>query len=256
MATAETFIEELKGLLTRNMEANTQLAARVSTLVQQASREGLPSNANDLFARWLDFNLASATLMTAHSSEVMRGLVDAAERSLLGRTPPSAAATPVVEPGGGAAPAKGGGAIDLHVQGGPGETVRAPFLIANEYDRPLEVSFEASALRGDGGAEIPVDQIAFEPAALTLTRGQRVVQAAITIPAEAKAGTTYRGDVRVKGYQARTIALAVSVNAPAATAATPDATGTRGGARASKRGGTSKRVSTAKHKRAGGGSSA
>lgn len=256
MATAETFIEELKGLVTRNMEANTQLAARVSTLLQQASREGLPSNANDLFARWLDFNLASATLMTAHSSEVLRGLVDAAERSLLGRTPPSAASTPVVEPGAGTAPPDGGGAIDLHVQGAAGETVRAPFLIANEYDRLLEVSFEASALRGDSGAEIPGDQIAFEPSALTLARGQRVVQAAIAIPPDAKAGSTYRGEVRVKGYQARTIALAVSVHAAAATGNDAAATLKGDAARSATRGRARKSARKSKPKRAGGASSA
>jgi len=248
MATAESFIEELKGLLTRNMEANTQLASRVSTLIQQASREGVPTNANDLFARWLDFNLASATLMTAHSSEVMRGLVDAAEKSLLGRNVPSAA---TVASGDGAATAPtgdGGGAIDLHVQGAPGETVRAPFLIANEYDRPLEVAFEATALRSEGGTEIGVDQVSFEPPSLSLGRGQRVVQAAIAIPPGAKAGTTYRGDVRVKGYQARTIAIAVSVNAPA-TAATGDGAGKK---RAASRGSAPKAPAKAKRKRSGG----
>ncbi|MCC6929080.1 MAG: hypothetical protein IT359_08840 [Gemmatimonadaceae bacterium] len=254
MATAETFIEELKGLLTRNMEANTQLASRVSTLVQQASREGLPTNANDLFARWLDFNLASATLMTSHSSEVMRGLVDAAERSLLGRTLSSAA--PSAGDDGGTVPASSAGAIDLHVQGAPGETVRAPFLIANEYDRPLEVSFEASPLRSEGGAEIPVDRVSFEPPSLSLGRGQRVVQAAIAIPAGATSGTTYRGDVRVKGYQARTIAIAVSVNAPVGEAGNGDA-GKGSSARvASRAAGRKGDPTKGKRKRPGGASSA
>ncbi|MFN8668793.1 MAG: hypothetical protein U0164_16555 [Gemmatimonadaceae bacterium] len=255
MATAESFIEELKGLLTRNMESNTQLASRVSTLLQQASREGLPTNANELFARWLDFNLASATLMTSHSSEVMRGLVDAAERSLLGRAVPSAAPSPG-SGGGTATAAAGGGAIDLHVQGAPGETVRAPFLIANEYDRPLDVSFEASALRSDGGGEIPVDQVSFEPASLSLGRGQRVVQAAIAIPPGAKPGTTYRGDVRVKGYQARTIAIAVSVLPPVVAEKVDDAKKGSEARVASPAGGGKRAPAQAKRKRAGGASSA
>lgn len=204
MATAETFIEELKTLVTRNMEANTQLAARVSALVQQASKGGLPSNANELFSRWLDFNLTSATLLSSHSLEVMQGMVSAAERSLVGGvadTPP-----PIVE-----SPPRHDAPIDLHTRGVPGETVRAPFLIANEYDRPLEVSFEASALGSASGDVIPAEQVAFEPAALTLHRGQQVVQAAITISPKAHPGETYRGEIRIKGYQARTIILAVTV---------------------------------------------
>ena len=119
------------------------------------------------------------------------------------------------------------------MQGGPGETVRAPFLVANEYDRPLDITFEASALRGEGDAEIPVERIAFEPPSLTLARGQRVVQAAITIPGSATPGTTYCGEVRVKGYQARTIALAVSVGEPAVPPA--DDRKRRGGTRADAR---------------------
>ncbi len=208
MANAETFIDEIKGLLTRNMEANTQLASRVSGLLQQSAREGLPATPNELFARWLDFNLASATVISTHSTEVMRGLVDAAERSLLGRALPSHEQG---VPNAGTTPPTAATPIDLHVEGTPGETVRAPFLIANEYDRPLEVSFEASPLRDEAGREIAVGQVTFEPGALTLARGQRVVQAAIAIPDKAAVGATYRGEVRIKGYQARTIALALSV---------------------------------------------
>lgn len=210
MANAETFIEEIRGLLTRNMEANTQLASRVSALLQQSAREGLPSTPNELFARWLDFNLASATVISTHSTEVMRGLVDAAERSLLGREPTDGLHG-TAAPRGGVSGAADATPIDLHVQGAPGETVRAPFLIANEYDRPLDVSFEATALRDDAHGEIPAANVMFEPQTLTLARGQRVVQAAIAIPAKASAGGTYRGEVRIKGYQARTIALALSV---------------------------------------------
>lgn len=202
MATAESFIEELKTLVTRNMEANAQIASRVSTLVQQASRGGLPTDANDLFSRWLDFNLASASLLSAHSMQVMEGVVTAAERSLLGRMPPPKNGVPEPE----SAPP-----VDLHVEGRAGETVRAPFLIANEYDRPLEVTFEATALQGTSGAVIAADGVTFEPAALTLGRGERVVQAAVAIPKESAVGETFRGAIRMRGYQARTIHLAVTV---------------------------------------------
>lgn len=63
------------------------------------------------------------------------------------------------------------------------------------------MSFEASTLRDDAGAEIPVDQIVIEQASLTLSRGQRVVQAAITIPVGANEGSTYLADMRVKGHK-------------------------------------------------------
>jgi hypothetical protein len=207
MATAEHFIDELKTLLTRSIEGNTQLASRLSALAQHASKGGLPTDGNDLFARWLDFNLASASLVSSHSLTVLHGVLDAAERSLLGRE------IPVVHDG--PAPGTPGtaahGAIDVHVEGEPGETVRAPFLIANEYDRQLEVAFEASPLGTESGATIAVDRVSFEPPALALGKGQRVVQAAIAIPAEAVRGATYRGEIRVKGFQARSIALALTV---------------------------------------------
>lgn len=202
MATAESFIEELKTLVTRNMEANAQIASRVSTLVQQASRGGLPTDANELFSRWLDFNLASASLLSAHSMQVMEGVVTAAERSLLGRVPPPRNGVPEPE-----TPPP----VDVHVEGRAGETVRAPFLIANEYDRPLEVTFEATALQGASGAVIAADGVTFEPPALTLGRGERVVQAAVAIPKGSAVGETFRGAIRMRGYQARTIALAVTV---------------------------------------------
>ncbi len=219
MATAEQFIDEIKTLLTRSVEGNTQLAARLSALAQQAAKGGLPTDANDLLARWLDFNLASASLLSRHSLTALHGVLDAAERSLLGRDVPVVHDGPAPATPGADAPAgstKGGaaaGAIDVHVEGDPGETVRAPFLIANEYDRTLEVSFEATPLGADGGATIPVERIGFEPATLSLGKGQRVVQAAIGIPGDAVRGATYRGEIRVKGFQARSIALALTVRA-------------------------------------------
>lgn len=219
MATAEHFIDELKTLLTRSIEGNTQLASRLSALAQEAAKGGLPADANELFARWLDFNLASASLLNKHSLSALHGVLDAAERSLLGRdvpvvhdgpAPTAPSATPAAPPAG-TTP----GAIDLHVEGEPGETVRAPFLIANDYDRALEVAFEASGLRSDAGATIAVDRVSFEPPTLSLGKGQRVVQAAIAIPGDAVRGATYRGEIRVKGFQARTIALALTVRAAA-----------------------------------------
>jgi len=212
MATAEHFIDELKSLLTRSIEGNTQLASRLSALAQEASKGGLPTDANDLFARWLDFNLASASLVSSHSLTVLHGVLDAAERSLLGREIPVVHDGPA--PAVPNAPAQG--AIVVHVEGDPGETVRAPFLIANEYDRLLEVAFEASPLGTEGGATIPVDRVSFEPPSLSLGKGERVVQAAIAIPKEAARGATYRGEIRVKGFHARSIALALTVRAAAA----------------------------------------
>jgi hypothetical protein len=209
MATAEHFIDELKTLLTRSLEGNTQLASRLNTLAQHASRGGLPTDANTLFARWLDFNLASATLVSSHSLTVLHGVLDAAERSLLGRDVPVASEGPAPTTPEPTVP----GAIDVHVEGEPGETVRAPFLIANEYDRLLDVAFEASPLGTPEGATIAVDQVSFEPPSLSLGKGQRVVQAAIAIPREAVRGATYRGEIRVKGFQARSIALALTVRA-------------------------------------------
>lgn len=207
----EAYVEELKRLAATHVARNVELAARISALVKEVAGSAGSAPAvtpAELLGKWLDFNLASYAALSTHSLALLDGLVDAAEKTLL---PSTAAATATASPA--AAPAAAQAErVELRLSGRRGERVVAPFLVENQYDRPLDVGFQATELVPGSGPALPAALLAFEPPTVTLApRSDAVVHAAATITEEFAIGETYRTTIRLLGYQAREVGVTIAV---------------------------------------------
>jgi hypothetical protein len=207
----EEFVEQLKELVAANVAGNAQLVARFNDLIRDAAkavgaaRGGEPANAAALLSRWLDFNLASYSVVSTHGLALLNGLLSAAEDALLPKVPSAAEARPTPEP-----------RVELRLEGRPGERVTSAFLVENHFDRPLDVTFEAGDLIPASGTSLAASLIAFEPTTLAIApRGQAVVQVAVTITGDFVVGQTYITTIRLLGLHAKEVGLSVTVRPPA-----------------------------------------
>src|SRR5215471_4793236 len=166
----EEFVEQMKELVAANVAGNAQLLARLTSFIQEAAKSAgsgprEPLNGAALLSRWLDFNLASYSVVSSHSLAIMSGLLSAAEAALL--------------PTRFASPSRAGAAlrVELRLEGRPGDRVTSAFMVENHFDHPLEVTLESSDLVPAVGAALPPSLLAFEPVTLTIgPRAQAVVQ--------------------------------------------------------------------------------
>ncbi len=88
---ADEFTERLRQLVAANVAGSTQLLTRFTTFVRDATeavRAGQVGERNDaqaLLSRWLDFNLASYSVLSTQSLALLNGLLSAAESTLTQR---------------------------------------------------------------------------------------------------------------------------------------------------------------------------
>ena len=198
---------QLKALVAANTSANAQLLNRFAALLRSAvdARPATRTNLQDpqaLVSRWLDFNVASYSVISTHSVALMNGLLAAAEKAL---SPPAApAGPPAAQP------------LELRVEGRPGERVTAGFVVENQFDRPLAVSVECDELMPRAGSSVPASLVTFEPATMTIApHGQGVVQVAITVTKAFEVGQTYSSTIRLLGFQDKEVSLSLTVLPPA-----------------------------------------
>ncbi|HEX7786283.1 MAG TPA: hypothetical protein VF653_08680 [Methylomirabilota bacterium] len=205
----EEFVEQLRVLVADNIAGNAELLTRLSALIQEAvksaaspSRE--PPSGGALLSRWLDFNLASYSVVSTHGLAIMSGLLSAAEAALLPRPSPRPGTSSRVE---------------LRLEGRPGERVTSAFMVENHFDHPLEVSLECGDLVPAAGPALPASLLSFEPTPLSIgPRAQAVVQIAATLGREFVVGQTYVTVVRLGGLTAKEIGLSITVRPPAPAA--------------------------------------
>ncbi len=211
----DEFVERLKELVAANVAGSTQLVTRFSDFVREASQAvgtrpgGERTDAEALLSRWLDFNLASYSVVSAQGLALLNGLLSAAESTLIPKAPPApvAKATPAAR-------------VELRLSGRHGERATTGFVIENHFDRPLAVTFESKDLVPTVGASLPASLVSFEPTTLVLEpRGQGVVQAAVTITEDFTVGQTYTTTIRLLGFEAKEVGLSVTVLPPADAAA-------------------------------------
>ncbi|MDQ3697826.1 MAG: hypothetical protein M3373_07350 [Gemmatimonadota bacterium] len=236
--TPEDFVEELKSLVAMNVAGNVRLAARVNDLLRDATKAlsaqspGKTADPSVVLGRWLDFNLAAYSAVSTHSLALLEGVVTAAERTLA-RKPPHAPDDT----------SEAFGRAEMRLEGRTGDRVRGPFLVENQYDRAVDVRFEADDLVPASGALVAAAHIAFEPPALIVPpSGQAVAHVAVTITPEFTVGQTYTTTVRVLGFQAREVGLSLTILPPTAgkrsdstAASNPTSKGSRGARLAKKR---------------------
>jgi len=223
----EAFVDELKSVLSANAAGNIELASRLNALVKegalalQASKERPSPDSSELLSRVLDFQLTAYAVVTEHSLAILNGLITSAEQTLLDTAEPvTAVAQPGPRPRGAqgssrAAPRPAGAAEGMQLSGRRGETLTCPFLVENQYDRGLDVSFEADPLVPDNGPPLPARLISFEPATLVLPpHGQAVAQAHIRLTKDFTVGETYSTALHVLGFQCPPVKVAITVLAP------------------------------------------
>src|SRR6188472_4138738 len=88
----DEFVDAFKQLIAANVAGTTQLLTRLSEFVREASPTvgTEQTDAGVLLSRWLDFNLASYSVVSAQSLALLNGLISAAESTLLPRAPSEA----------------------------------------------------------------------------------------------------------------------------------------------------------------------
>lgn len=215
----DEFVERLKELNAANLAGGTQLVRRLGDFAREASRAvsavraGERRDTGSLLSRWLDFHLATASLVSTRSLELVNALISAAESSLI-----PGASSPTDGTTGKATPSP---RVELRLSGRHGERATTGFVIENHFDLPLAVTFESADLVSKAGASLPASLVGFEPATLLLDpRGQGVVQVAVAIGADFQVGETYTTTIRLLGLEAKEVGLSVIV-LPAAEAAVP-----------------------------------
>ncbi|MGH7499352.1 MAG: hypothetical protein ACREL3_10930 [Gemmatimonadales bacterium] len=213
----EAFVEELKKVAATSLAGNAQLAARLNNLIRKSVRASgggasQPLDPSTLLSRWLDFNLASYSIVTNHSVSFLNSLLGAAEEALLPGPLPDADTGSKPEP-----------RVELRLEGRPGDRVSSGFLVENHFDRPLDVAFESDDLSPGRGAPLPSTLIEFEPPRVTIPpRGQNVVQAAVAITPDFVVGQTYATTIRLLGFNSKELGLSLTV-LPGDKGATPSA---------------------------------
>jgi hypothetical protein len=220
------FIERLKYLIANNLTESERLLTRFRALVREANqavssgRAGERPSAEALLSRWLDFNLQSYSVVSTQSVALLNGLLTAAQSTLIPK--------PVLAPD---ARATAAPRVELRLSGRHGERATTGFVIENQFDRPLEVRFESTALLpATTGPELPASLVSFEPTTLVIApRGQGVVQVAVMITADFVAGQTYRTTIRPLGFEAKELGLSLIVLPPTRDPVPLDPSPERGG---------------------------
>lgn len=198
-------VDELRSIVAANVAGSVELAARLNAVLRKVVTEAPsapPPDAADLLSRWVDAGLASYAEVNRHTLALLDGLVSVAERALL--PVPAAAAA------GGPAPAPVH--VDARIEGRAGDRVPCPFVVENQYDQPVDVSFRAAPLAAEGHPEVPATAVDFEPPRMRIpARGSAVATAVIGVGAGFVPGATYLTTVKVVGFEGREVGVALTV---------------------------------------------
>jgi hypothetical protein len=203
----DEFIERLRELVAANIAGSTQVVARFSDFIQEVFKAvgtdpaGERTDAKALLSRWLDFNLASYSVVTTSSLALLNGLLSAAESTLIPKAAPAPGTMPFPAP-----------RVELRLSGRHGDRATSGFVLENYFDRPLVVTFESADLIPETGPPLPAALISFEPATHEIPpRGQVVIQAAVSITPDFVVGQTYTTTIRLLGFEAKEVGLSVTV---------------------------------------------
>jgi hypothetical protein len=209
----EVVAERMRQLLATTVAGNASLLSRFNELVRDAQTglgtgpAGQSPDATVLLSRWLDFNLASYSVVTTNGLALLTGLLSAADEALVPRRPEnSGPARPVRQ-------------VELRLEGRPGDRVTSAFAVENHFDRAVEVAFDSGELIPFAGKSLPGALVKFEPGELAIApRGEAVVDAAVTITPDFVIGQTYTTTIRLSGTQAKEVGFSLTVLPPVAAA--------------------------------------
>lgn len=204
--TPEEFADEIKKVLSANVSKSIQLMTRANNLIKDtvqnfstADRKSAAKE-SDILERWLNFNVATYTVINDHALSLLEKLITVAEESISGNPPKKNAENK---------------AVDISISGRPGEKQSTYFLIQNHYDHPLEISFEASPFVAENVPVLPNTHITFDPSSATLKENeQRTIKVDVDITKQFVPGTTYTTNIHVSGFEAKELILSITVLQP------------------------------------------
>jgi hypothetical protein len=196
--TSPEVAERMKQILATTVAGNARLLSRFNEL----ARDAQSPDATVLLSRWLDFNLASYSVVTTNGLALLNGLLSAAEEALLPRHPASGPSRPARQ-------------VELRLEGRSRDRVTSAFAVENHFDRTVEVAFESGELIPSAGKSLPGSLVTFEPTELTIApRGETVVYAAVTITPDFVVGQTYTTTIRLFGSQGKEIGFSLTILPP------------------------------------------
>jgi hypothetical protein len=204
-ASPDVLPERMKQILATTVAGNARLLSRLNDLVREAQTglgTGSAGQSHDptvVLSRWLDFNLASYSVVTTNGLALLNGLLSAAEEALQSRHPDSEPARQV----------------ELRLEGRPRDRVTAAFAVENHFDRAVEIAFVSRKLIPSSGKSLPGTLVTFEPVELTIApRREAVVYAAVTITPDFVIGQTYTTTILLSGSQAKEIGFSLTILPP------------------------------------------
>ena len=203
--TPEEFADEIKKILSANVSKSIHLMTRANNLLKDtvesiASSNKEPVDKSELLNRWLNFNVATYTVINDHTISLLEKLITIAEGSIIGKTQETTAEEKN---------------IDINITGHQGEKQSTFFLIKNHYDNPLDISFEASPLIAEGTQLLPNRYITFDPSTTTLKeREEKTIKVIVDINEDFIPGKTYITNIHVIGYETKELILSIEVLPP------------------------------------------
>jgi hypothetical protein len=203
----DEFLQRLKELVSNHAEGNTQLLLRFGDFLKQASAsvsstgKGERASVEQLLSRWLDFNLEVYSIVSTQGLALLNEILNLAQSTLLAQPAPGAGARPPTTQ-----------RVELKLSGHPGERATTSFVIENQFNHRLPVTFESTALTPGNGPTLPASLLHFDPAILIIDpRGQGIARIAVPITDDFIVGQTYTAIIRPLGFDAKEIALSLVI---------------------------------------------
>lgn len=203
--TPEEFVNEIKTILSANVSKSIQLMTRANDLIKNtfqtvSSPDRASMDESDVLERWLNFNVATFSVISDHAFSLLDKLITVAEGAIVGDIPGKGSAEKQV---------------DIYITGQQGEKCSAAFLIQNHYDEALDISFEATHLVAESTAPLPSTHVNFDPSSTTLKPGeQKIIEVTVDIGKEFVPGKTYVTNIHVLGYESKELILFIKVLPP------------------------------------------
>jgi hypothetical protein len=225
---ADDFSQSIRSLGTRYVQeygravqSYTDLLNAVSRSTGTASRPAA-SDAQEMARRYADFVASQAPDVLSRLAEVSLSYYTALAE--LGIETISGYADRVLQAGAAAsqsaAPSTSASRPSLLFHGTRGEQATNAFLIANHRDAAIDVAFEVAEVVSDDGTQRFRPGATFTPRQCRLApHSERVVQCALAMSDEFRAGEGYRGTIAVAGFPDMTMPFSVQVEEPAGAGA-------------------------------------
>jgi hypothetical protein len=210
-------LNALTAIMSQNIEGNRKLLGRVTSLVNKVASEvksGTRDQAvrldSNVLGKWLQLNVSTVALVGTHGLAFLNDLTTAVEKSL-------GVVSDTQVQSRGETPISLGKRAELRINARLGETAVAPFLVENNFEKSLDVTFQVNGVASLQGQVIQGNVVTFDPPTMSLEpKAQAVVQASLSLTEEFRVQDTYLFRISLAGYQTNEVWVYCTI-LPAAT---------------------------------------